>query len=204
MNLALCGSGTRGQGRSAPARALRASARAGAARPTATRRAGWRGSPARSAALGLDPGDRVAIVARNSPDYVEVLYAIWHAGLAAVPANAKLHGAELGYILEQSGARVCFVSDGLDAELAPHAPKSLERLIVIGSADYEKLFAADADRHRPARRRRSRLAVLHLGHHRPAEGRDADPPRAGGGERGLCRRGRRDRRPAIRCCTRRR
>ena len=26
-------------------------------------------------------------------DYVEVLYAIWHAGLAAVPANAKLHGA---------------------------------------------------------------------------------------------------------------
>src|SRR6185295_2101641 len=92
---------------------------------------------------GLDPGDRVAIVARNCPDYVEVLYAIWHAGLAAVPANAKLHGAELGYILEQSGARVCFASDGLDGELAPHAPKSLERLIVIGGADYEALFAAD-------------------------------------------------------------
>ncbi len=93
--------------------------------------------------FGLDPGDRVAIVARNSPDYVEVLYAIWHAGLAAVPANAKLHGAELGYILEQSGARVCFASDGLDGEIAPHAPKSLERLIVIGGADYEALFAAD-------------------------------------------------------------
>src|SRR5262245_39376607 len=57
--------------------------------------------------MGLKPGDRVAIAARNSPDYVETLYAIWHAGLAAVPANAKLHGAELGYILEQSGARVC-------------------------------------------------------------------------------------------------
>src|SRR3954447_25583377 len=93
--------------------------------------------------LGLDPGDRVAIVARNCPDYVEVLYAIWHAGLAAVPANAKLHGAELGYILEQSGARVCFASDGLDAEIAPHAPSPLERLIVIGSAEYEKLFTAD-------------------------------------------------------------
>ena len=37
---------------------------------------------------GLNPGDRVAIVAKNSPNYVEVLYAIWHAGLAAVPANA--------------------------------------------------------------------------------------------------------------------
>ena len=60
-----------------------------------------------------------------------------------MPANAKLHGAELGYILEQSGARVCFASDGLDAEIAPHAPTTLERLIVIGSAEYEKLFAAD-------------------------------------------------------------
>jgi long-chain acyl-CoA synthetase len=101
--------------------------------------------------FGLDPGDRVAIVARNSPDYVEILYAVWHAGLAAVPANAKLHGAELGYILEQSGARLCFASDGLDGEIAAHAPPSLERLLIIGGAEYERLLAADpvavAERH---------------------------------------------------------
>jgi long-chain acyl-CoA synthetase len=94
--------------------------------------------------LGLKPGDRVAIAAKNSPDYFEVLYAIWHAGLAAVPANAKLHGAELGYILEHSGARVCFASPPLDAEIAPHAPKTLERMIVIGGAEYEKLLSHDA------------------------------------------------------------
>ncbi len=93
--------------------------------------------------FGLAPGDRVAIVAKNSPDYVEAIYAIWHAGLSAVPANAKLHGAELGYILEQSGARVCFVSAGLDAEIAAHAPPNVERMIVIGGSEYEKLFAAD-------------------------------------------------------------
>lgn len=93
--------------------------------------------------FGLRPGDRVAIAAKNSPRYLELLYGIWHAGLAAVPANAKLHGAELGYILEHSGARVCFASDGIDSELAPHAPKSLERLMVIGSTEYETLFAAD-------------------------------------------------------------
>ena len=93
--------------------------------------------------FGLEPGERVAIVAKNSPVYLEALYAIWHAGLAAVPANAKLHGAELGYILEQSGARVCFASEGLDGEIAPHAPESLERMIVIGSAEYAKLFAGD-------------------------------------------------------------
>jgi long-chain acyl-CoA synthetase len=94
-------------------------------------------------AMGLQPGDRVAIAAKNSPAYLELLYGIWHAGLAAVPANAKLHGAELGYVLEHSGARVCFASDGIDAEIAAHAPKTLERLIAIGSADYEALFAAD-------------------------------------------------------------
>jgi len=93
--------------------------------------------------MGLAAGDRVAIVTKNGPDYLEILYAIWHAGLSAVPANAKLHGAELAYILEHSGARVCFVSGGLDAALGAHAPKTLERLIVIGSAEYEKLFAAD-------------------------------------------------------------
>jgi long-chain acyl-CoA synthetase len=93
--------------------------------------------------LGLAPGDRVAIAAKNSPDYLEALYAIWHAGLAAVPANAKLHGAELGYIIEQSGARLCFVSSGLDGEIAAHAPASLERMIVIGGAEYERLLAAD-------------------------------------------------------------
>ena len=93
--------------------------------------------------LKLKPGDRVAIAAKNSHRYLELLYGIWHAGLTAVPANAKLHGAELGFILEHSGARVCFASDGIDAEIAPHAPKSLERLIAIGSAEYEMLFAAD-------------------------------------------------------------
>jgi long-chain acyl-CoA synthetase len=93
--------------------------------------------------LGLNTGDRVAIAAKNSHHYLELLYGIWHAGLAAVPANAKLHGAELGYILEHSGARVCFASKGIDADIAPHAPKSLERLIVVAGADYEALFAAD-------------------------------------------------------------
>ena len=92
----------------------------------------------------LQPGERVAIVVKNAPAYLELLYGIWRAGLAVVPANAKLHGAELGYILEHSGARVCFVSPDIAGEIAPHAPKSLERLIAIGRAEYQALFTADA------------------------------------------------------------
>jgi len=93
--------------------------------------------------LGLKPGDRVAIIAKNCVEYLETVYGIWHGGFAAVPANAKLHGRELGYIVEHSGARICFATPGLAAELGAHAPASLERLIVIGSPEYRALFAAD-------------------------------------------------------------
>jgi long-chain acyl-CoA synthetase len=94
--------------------------------------------------FSLQSGERVAIVAKNCPDYVELMFGIWHAGLAAVPANAKLHGRELGYILEHSGARVCFASSELRDEIATYAPKTLERLIVVGSAEYEPLLTADS------------------------------------------------------------
>ena len=94
--------------------------------------------------LRLAAGEPVMLAAKNSPDYLEVLCAIWHAGLAAVPANAKLHGAELGYILEHSGARVCFASDGLDTQIAPHVPRSVERLITIGGQQYRELLSCDA------------------------------------------------------------
>src|SRR5262249_9408517 len=99
--------------------------------------------------FALQPGDRVAIAAQNCADYLDVLYAIWHAGLTAVPANAKLHGAELGYILEHSQARACFASSDIDTAIATHAPPTLERLITIGSTDYAALFEADAAPRRP-------------------------------------------------------
>ena len=65
--------------------------------------ANWRVFAARTAAaaaglrdgFGLSPGDRVAIVMRNRPEYLEALFAVWHAGLVAVPVNARLHRDEI-------------------------------------------------------------------------------------------------------------
>ena len=56
--------------------------------------------------FGLSPGDRVAIVMRNRPEYLEALFAIWHAGLVAVPVNARLHRDEIAYVLDHSGSSV--------------------------------------------------------------------------------------------------
>jgi acyl-CoA synthetase (AMP-forming)/AMP-acid ligase II len=76
--------------------------------------ADWRTFAARTCAVaaglrdtfGLVPGDRVAIVMRNRPEYLEAQFAIWHAGLVAVPVNARLHRDEIAYILEHSGSAV--------------------------------------------------------------------------------------------------
>src|SRR5262249_40907650 len=93
--------------------------------------------------FGLAAGERVAIIAKNMPEYVELMFGIWHAGLAVVPVHAKLHGRECAFILEHSGARVCFVSAGLDGEIAAHAPQNLQQLVIIGSAEYAALLDAE-------------------------------------------------------------
>ncbi len=61
-------------------------------------------------ARGIRPGDRVAIFMINRPEYLIALYGIWYAGAAAVPVNAKLHGKEAAFILENSGAEFVFAS----------------------------------------------------------------------------------------------
>ncbi len=67
---------------------------------------------------GMQPGARVALASENSPYFLQLLYACWHAGLCPVPMNAKLHGKEFAYILENSGASACFASPALYAGIA--------------------------------------------------------------------------------------
>jgi long-chain acyl-CoA synthetase len=75
-----------------------------------------------STKLSLKKGDRVALAMQNCPEFYEVLFACWHAGLAAVPMNAKLHPKEFAYILEDSGAKACFVTRDLTAAV----PRGIE------------------------------------------------------------------------------
>jgi long-chain acyl-CoA synthetase len=90
--------------------------------------------------LGLAPGDRVGLLMTNSTEYVEILWGAWWAGLAVVPINAKLHPKEAEYILEHSGARVCFVTPDLVGSAA-----AAERVIVAGGDEYRRLCATDAE-----------------------------------------------------------
>ncbi len=99
----------------------------------AARLAGW------LLARGIRPGDRVAIFMKNCPDYLIVLYGVWYAGAVAVPINAKLHGREAAFILENSGATLTFTSPGLtDALEEADAPGAK---VDISSPEYSAVRA---------------------------------------------------------------
>ncbi len=97
-------------------------------------------------AAGLAPGDRVAIVARNHPAYLDALFACWWAGFIAVPVNAKLHPKELAWVLDDCGARWAFVDEGWHATLGGLRLPALERAVVLGGREHEALAgSATAD-----------------------------------------------------------
>ncbi len=96
--------------------------------------------------LRLEPGDRIALAMANCAPFLEILYAAWHAGLCAVPINARLHQREFQYILENSGSRCCFVTPDLEETVGPLSGDipTLEHVIRVSSPDYDALFGGDA------------------------------------------------------------
>ncbi|HYM01506.1 MAG TPA: AMP-binding protein [Stellaceae bacterium] len=94
---------------------------------------------------GMAPGERVAIAMANAPAYLEALFAVWHAGLVAVPINAKLHREEFRYILEHSGARLAIVGPDLAETVAPLADaiSDLDEVVVVGDSTWRRWQKGD-------------------------------------------------------------
>ena len=63
--------------------------------------------------LGLEKGDRIAILAYNCLEWMEIYAAVAKAGLVAVPINFRLIGSEVRYIVEDSEAKAAIVQDDL-------------------------------------------------------------------------------------------
>ena len=58
------------------------------------------------AQAGLRPGDSVAILLYNRPEYLVTLFACFASAIAPVPLNYRYRGVEVRALLEDSGARV--------------------------------------------------------------------------------------------------
>jgi long-chain acyl-CoA synthetase len=96
--------------------------------------------------LALQPGDRVAVVMKNSPEYLLALYGIWWAGLAAVPVNAKLHAREVAFIAADADARVVIEEPRQLAELSGDTALPL---VERGADDLAWLFYTSGTTGRP-------------------------------------------------------
>jgi acyl-CoA synthetase (AMP-forming)/AMP-acid ligase II len=110
----------------------------------ATRAAGAAGGLRET--FGLAADDRVAIVMRNRPEYVEALFAIWHAGLVAVPVNARLHRDEIAYILEHSGTAVVLTDPehADDVESLVGDVASLQASVLVPGPQWDRITGASA------------------------------------------------------------
>src|SRR5689334_7498556 len=71
----------------------------------------------RLATLGVAPGDRVALLLRNSPEFVALIHAAPRLGAVLAPLNIRLVAPELAWQIADAGAHV-LVYDAGTAELA--------------------------------------------------------------------------------------
>jgi long-chain acyl-CoA synthetase len=84
--------------------------------------------------LGIEKGDRVAIMLPNIPEFVYAFYAIQKLGATAVPFNTMYKGREIIHILNDSGAKAIIALTNLAPlinEIKPDV-SSLEHIIVTG------------------------------------------------------------------------
>ena len=80
-------------------------------------------------ALGLEPGDRVAMLSRNSMAYSELFVAVILSGGCAVPMQTLITAEALKLMLEDCGARVLVVSADYEdtTKPFPRQPGSIAR-----------------------------------------------------------------------------
>ena len=98
--------------------------------------------------LGVQPGDRVAVLLNNCHQYVELYFAIPKAGAIITPLNYRLAGSELSWIVNNAGANTLIFQESylpavkeIQAEI-----KSVHHYICTqgnhaGLVNYEELIA---------------------------------------------------------------
>src|SRR5688500_5415298 len=88
-------------------------------------------------ALGVGRGDRVVIMSESRPEWLTADLAILTRGAVTVPVYSTLTAAQAKYIVEDSGARIAFVSttDQLDKlQRVRHELPGLEAIVTFEDA----------------------------------------------------------------------
>jgi long-chain acyl-CoA synthetase len=89
---------------------------------------------------GIVPGDRVAILSTNMPNWPIAYFAITFMGAVAVPILPDFSVTEVANVLEHSGSKAIFISSGLLSRIEGTKPENLETGILI--EDFSLIFSA--------------------------------------------------------------
>lgn len=65
--------------------------------------------------IGIEKGDRVALLSMNSSDMLDVQFACWRIGACYTPLNFRLTAHELAFMVNDSGAKAFFYDTDLSA-----------------------------------------------------------------------------------------
>lgn len=98
-------------------------------------------------AMGLNKGDKVAVLSRNRPEMLEVMFACAKLGVIYVPINFRLGAEEVRFVLEDVEAEVLFLERGFADRLDAAGREAVERVYALED-DYGDLLA-DAARSEP-------------------------------------------------------
>jgi long-chain acyl-CoA synthetase len=85
-------------------------------------------------ALGMEAGERVAIIAESRPEWLSIDLAILAAGAVSVPVYPTLAAAQVRYILQESAAAIAVVSTRLQLEKIQairHQLPALQAIVVM-------------------------------------------------------------------------
>jgi len=81
-----------------------------------------RGLTVRAPALGLSRGDRVAILAANSADFLATAFGLMRAGFVCVPINYKFPQETIDYIATDAGVKLVFCDRARRAQVPSGLP----------------------------------------------------------------------------------
>ncbi len=84
--------------------------------------------------LGLQKGERVAILSRNCNQYIEFYFAAAKAGLVSVPLNSWLLPSELSYLIDDAGASAIIVDENYTDKAAKLHVADPKHYIGLGAA----------------------------------------------------------------------
>lgn len=86
---------------------------------------------------GLQRGDRIAILSKNSIEYMLLYFAASQAGVVTIPLNYRLAPAEWSYILNDAGVKILFAAGDYpqDLEQIRSELKTIEQFIAIDRSD---------------------------------------------------------------------